>query len=128
MIILDGLILSVVASVFIFATLRLNPRIWLQDYPRDVQARVPPKTEKERRLSLVLGIPFLILLAAVSLISTLALKSQHQGEIPFSSLVLHAFGVVFVFNVIDDHTTNAPGMGRRAGADPGRPDVEEAAP
>ena len=100
-IILDGLILSVVASVFIFATLRLNPRIWLQDYPRDVQAQVPPKTEKERRLSLILGIPFLILLAAVPLISTLALKSQHQGEIPFSSLVLHAFGVVFVFNVID---------------------------
>ena len=46
MIIFDGLILSVVASVFIFATLRLNPRIWLQDYPRDVQARVPQKQKR----------------------------------------------------------------------------------
>lgn len=100
-IILHGLILSAVASIFIIFTLRISPRIWLQDYPPDVQAKVPPKTKNERYLSLALGIPFLLLLVAVPLISTLTLKNQHQGGVPFLSLALHAFGVGFIFNLID---------------------------
>ncbi len=99
--ILDGLILSVLASIFIVVTMRFKPRIWLQDYPDDIQALVPPKTEEEKRLSLVLGIPFLILLFAVPFISTLALKSRHQGDVSFFLLAANAFGVAFVFNVID---------------------------
>jgi len=100
-IILDGAVFSVIASVLIVITLRLNPRLWLQDYPQDIQALVPPKTDKEKRLSLVLGILFLVLLAAIPLVSTLALNSQYQGEISFFSLAINAFGVVFVFNVVD---------------------------
>ena len=100
-IIFDGMIFSLIVSVFIVVTLRLNPRIWLQDYPQDIQSRVLPKTEKEKRLSLILGIPFLILLIAVPFLSTLVLKHQHHGTLSFISLALHAFGVVFVFNVVD---------------------------
>jgi hypothetical protein len=100
-IILDGLILSLFASVFIVISMRLNPRIWLHDYPPDIQAQVASKTRKEKRLSLLLSIPFLILLAAIPLISTLSLKRQYQGEISFFSLAIHAFGVAFVFNVVD---------------------------
>ena len=99
--ILDGLILSVLASIFIVITMRLKPRIWLQDYPDDIQALVPPKTEEEKRVSLVLGIPFLILLFAVPFVSTLALKSRHQGDVSFLLLAANAFGVAFVFNVVD---------------------------
>ena len=99
--ILDGLILSAIATVFILITMRLKPRIWLQDYPDDIQALVPPKTEEEKRLSLVLGIPFLILLFAVPFISTLALESLYQGDVSFFLLAANAFGVAFVFNVID---------------------------
>lgn len=97
----DGAVLSVLASVFIAVTMRLNPRIWLQDYPPDVQARVPPKTEKERRQSLLLGVPFLLLLVAGPVVSTLAWENRMGGEIGFFSLALHAFGVVFVFNLVD---------------------------
>jgi len=100
-IILDGLVLSAIASIFILITMGVNPRIWLQDYPQDIQARVPPKTEKEKRLSLALGIPFLVLLVAVPFVSTLVLKNQHQDTLSYLSLVIHAFGVVFVFNVVD---------------------------
>ena len=61
-ILLDGLILSVTASLFIFISLYVNPRIWLQDYPKEIQAKVPPKSKVEKRLSLIFGIPFLIVL------------------------------------------------------------------
>lgn len=101
MLVLHGLILSVIAALFITATLRVNPRIWLQDHPPDIQAQVPPKTEQERKLSLALGIPFLLLLFVTPLISTLTLDSQGQGSVPFHLLALHAFGVVLIFNVFD---------------------------
>jgi hypothetical protein len=97
----DGLILSAIASIFILISMRVQPRIWLQDYPPDIQDRVPPKTEKEMRLSLALGIPFLVLLVAVPFISTLVLKNHHQCTLSFISLAIHAFGVIFVFNVVD---------------------------
>lgn len=49
---LDGAILSVLASLFLIAVLRFNPRLFLQDYPEDIQKQVPPKTGKEKRQSL----------------------------------------------------------------------------
>lgn len=100
-IILDGAILSFIASLFIMVSLRLNPRIWLQDYPEDIQNKVPPKTRQEKRLSLIFGIPFLILLVAVPLISTLTLKRQNGGDVSFLQLFLNAFGVAFAFNLVD---------------------------
>jgi len=98
---LDGAILSAIASVFLAALLRFNPRLLLQDYPEDIQHRVAPKTEQEKRQSLRVGIPFLILLGAVPFISTLALKRQGGAAASFPQLFLNAFGVVFIFNLVD---------------------------
>jgi len=99
--ILDGAILSAMASLFLVAVLRFNPRLFLQDYPEDIQNQVLPKTDKEKRQSLVVGIPFLILVVAVPFISTLALKRQGGEEVSFLQLFLNAFGVAFIFNLVD---------------------------
>ena len=98
---IDGLILSGIASLFIIITLSINPRIWLQDYPDDIQSKVPPKTDKEKRVSLLTGIPFLILLFAVPFFSTLLHKLKNPGHVTFLTLSLTAFGMSFVFNTID---------------------------
>ena len=100
-IVIDGLILSGLASVFIVITLWINPRIWLQDYPEDIKVMVHPKTDIEKRLSLLTGIPFLILLFVVPFVSTLLLKLKHPGDTSFLTVSLHAFGVSFIFNIID---------------------------
>jgi len=100
-IVLDGAVLSFIASLLLIVSLRLNPRIWLQDYPEEIQDKVPPKTEQEERLSLIFGIPFLVLLVAVPFISTLALKRQDGGGVSFLQLFLNAFGVAFAFNLVD---------------------------
>ncbi len=100
-ILLDGAILSVLACVFIVVSMHINPRIWLHDYPKAIQASAPPKTEKEKSLSLVIGIPFLLLLSAVPLISTFLLKGQSIPEASFLTLFLNAFGVVWAFNIVD---------------------------
>lgn len=99
--IIDGLILSVLAMLVIGVSIRINPRLWLQDYPKDIQALVPPKTEKEKQQTNLIGIPFLLLLFGVPFISTLTLKQANQGEISFLLLFVNAFGVFWIGNLFD---------------------------
>ena len=98
---LEGAILSVIASILLMAILRFNPRLFLQDYPEEIQNQVAPKTEKERRQSLIVGIPFLIVVVAVPFLSTLTLKHQSGEGVSFLHLFLNAFGIVFIFNLVD---------------------------
>ncbi len=100
-VLIDGAILSLLASLYVMAVLWFNPRLFLQDYPAPIQAAVPPKTEREKRLSLILGLPFLVLLLVAVLFSTLAFVRGSEGGVPFWAAFLHAFGVVFAFNVVD---------------------------
>jgi len=98
---LDGAILSVAATLYMLITLRIEARIWLGDYPQRIQDAVPPKDEREKRLSLILGIPFLLLLLAGPLISTLLLKRRSEGAISYLALLANAFGVSLVFDLVD---------------------------
>ncbi len=100
-ILLDGALLSILSSILLIVILWINPRLFLQDYPDEIQAVVPPKTDLEKRQSLIGGIPFLLLLFAVPFISTLILKRQSVEMISFFSLFLNAFGVAFLFNLVD---------------------------
>ena len=100
-IVLDGAILSGIASIYLIAVLGFNPRLFLQDYPDEIQVMVPPKTDLEKRQSLIVGIPFLLLLFVVPFISTLVLKRQSGEMISFLFLFLNAFGVTFIFNLVD---------------------------
>jgi hypothetical protein len=99
--ILDGVLLSVIASCILIVSLYINPRTFLQDYPEDIQAKVHPKTPSEKRLSLLTGIPFLLVLILVPFFSTLTLKHQNGGSSPFIALFFNAFGVAFIFNLVD---------------------------
>jgi len=98
--ILDGGLLSVLASAYILAVLYVNPRLMLQNYREDIQSRVPEKDEREKRITLLIGAPFMLLVVLVPFLSTLSLKNQ-LGEPGFIALFLHAFGVAFIFNLVD---------------------------
>lgn len=94
----DGLILTGIIVVLMILAQRVNPRLFIQDYPEDIQAAVPPKTRAEERQTRWLGIPFILAMLLVPFFSTLGLK-QAGGS--FSALLANAFGVVFFFNVFD---------------------------
>ncbi len=100
-ILLDGALLSILSSILLIVVLWINPRLFLQDYPDEIQSVVPPKSDLEKRQSLIAGIPFLMLLFAVPFISTLILKRQSVEAISLFSLFLNAFGVAFLFNFVD---------------------------
>jgi hypothetical protein len=100
-ILVDGGLLSLAGAILIFGSLRFNPRLWLQDYPKDIQNRVAPKTPHERRASLAWGVPFLAMLVGMPALSCWVVKQQSGGSVPLGFLFLDAFGVAFLFNVFD---------------------------
>ena len=70
-ILVDGGIISILISFILIGMLWYNPRMFLNkgDYPPDVIAAVPPKTDEERRMGIILGIPFFIVALGVPLYS-----------------------------------------------------------
>jgi len=92
----DGALLSVVASTYLLVLLRLNPRIFLRHYPKKIQEIVPPKSEKERRMSILLG-----LLIGVPFALALLWRTATPENRFFWDLFAYAFGVLFIFNLVD---------------------------
>jgi hypothetical protein len=97
----DGAIYSLAASLYLMITLAVNPRLFLQDYPQDVRDAVPPKSKREQQLSLWVGIPFLLLLLLGPVLSTWDLVRSGAGAVTLPMACLHAFGIVFIFNLVD---------------------------
>jgi hypothetical protein len=98
-----GVLLSVLLVLWLFAifSFRVNPRVFLQDYPKDIRDKAPPQTAAEKRLSRLIKAPLLIFVIGVPLISSWALKRHDPEHATFVAFFLNAFGVVFTFNVFD---------------------------
>jgi len=92
----DGAVLSLVASIFLLALLRFNPRMFLQHFPKEIREVAPPRTASERRLSGLLG-----LLIGAPLGAAFLWRSSHLGSRSFPEIFAYAFGVLSVFNVVD---------------------------
>jgi hypothetical protein len=101
-ILFDGFLFTIIGSAIVLGMMRYNPRLFLNkgDLPSDILAAVPPKTQQEKRLAVILGMPFIIAIVAVPFISTLQFLQQ-AGEVSFFQLFIHAFGVLMIFNVFD---------------------------
>src|SRR5215831_771393 len=92
----DGALLSVVASTYLLVLLRFNPRIFLGHYPKEIRQVVPPRSEKERRMSVLLG-----MLVGVPCGVALLWRTATLGSHYFWDLFAYAFGVLFTFNLVD---------------------------
>ncbi len=92
----DGVLFSLVASTYLLVLLRFNPRIFLRHFPKEVREVVPPKSQKEQRISILLG-----LLIGAPFISALLWRTATFGSHSFWELFAYAFGVLFIFNLVD---------------------------
>ena len=97
----DGSLINAGLTTIIFATLYLNPEIWLQDAPPDIQAKVGPKSDKAKRLSILFAIPFFLILFGGVIRSNIRLKQQNGGKLPFKIAFLNAYGRFFYFWLFD---------------------------
>jgi hypothetical protein len=88
--------MSLVGSTYLLVLLRFNLRIFLGHFPKEIQEIVPPKSEKERRVSILLGA-----LIGVPFASALLWRTATLGSHSFRELFAYAFGVLFIFNLVD---------------------------
>ena len=89
-------LLSVVASTCLLLLLRFNPRIFLGHYPKEIRKIVPPRSKKERWMSILF-----VLLIGVPFTSALLWRTATLGTHSFWELFAYAFGVRFIFNLVD---------------------------
>jgi hypothetical protein len=97
----DGALLSVACSTYLVLLLRFNCRIFLRHYPKELRKIVPPKSKHEMQMSALLGVPFVLLLLGAPYLSTSLWQTRSQGSSSFWELFVHAFGVFFLFNLVD---------------------------
>ena len=97
----DGLIASIVFTLLIGAVLWYNPRLMLQDFPKDIQALVPPKTAQEKRLSTWLLPLVVVVFIGLPLYQVLALKASSGGTLSIGTAFVYAYGIFFIVNLWD---------------------------
>lgn len=98
-ILIDGCILSGLITVALLFIAIKGPRIMLQDYPKEIQDLVPPKSPEEKRAMWIYAAPFLLIS-----IGGPALSGWHYlnaYNLNFVSLFVYVYGVLLFFNVYD---------------------------
>lgn len=98
-----GSIAGILLILYLLPIMRfLSPRIWaFSDYPKVITNSVAPQTKRERRIALVTGLPFIILMVVYPLLTTMIFKNQAGGSISLLDAFLHAFGVLMIGNLAD---------------------------
>ncbi len=92
----------VVIGYLMILMMSLSPRIWAySDYSEEIKAKVPPQTKKEKRLGIILSLPWLVFTFGFPILSTVLLKGKLGGEIPYWTAFINVFVMVFTFNLID---------------------------
>ncbi|MCK5265360.1 MAG: nitroreductase [Candidatus Thorarchaeota archaeon] len=102
-ILFHGVIAAALMIAYLLPIMRLlSPRIWaMSDYPKEITTRVEPQTKKEQRIAILMGIPFIFLMIAFPLVSTLILETTYAGGIPIADAFLNTFGVLMFANLAD---------------------------
>lgn len=100
-ILIDSTILSLIIGVIILGSLIYNPRLWLQDYPAEVKAKVPPNTPREKREQRLLMIPFFLVMLGIPIYSAYLLRLENGGTLSFLSAYLNVFFIANIFNLFD---------------------------
>ena len=98
---IEGLLYSVVLGIYITVSQLFNARLWLTDYPKAIQEKVPSQSKKEKSLKIIIGIPFLLFMLGYPVYSTVLLKEALTGEYMFLKGFLNTFIISFSFVIFD---------------------------
>lgn len=97
----DGLILSLAIGVVILGSLYANARLWLQDYPAEIRAKVPPLSRAEKRMQGLVMVLFLGVGFGAIAWSFSRLEAANGGNLPFLAAYANAFVMLNIFNLFD---------------------------
>jgi hypothetical protein len=98
---IDLAILIAVFTVFVLGTIFWKPRIWLHDFPADIQAMAPPKTPEEERLTWMVAVPFMLMFFGLPILLALDLKTVLGADFSFLAAWLYGYALFFGVNLWD---------------------------
>jgi hypothetical protein len=96
----DGAVLALLICTYVMVVFRINPRLFLRQYPKTVRDAVSPNTPPERALIFALGTGLFLLLGAGIYLSQ-RLAFSDNPTLTFKTLWLRGFLVATVFNLAD---------------------------
>lgn len=97
LLLMDGTILTIIFTAFILTSFLWKPRIWLHDFPADIQEMATPKTDEEKRQTILFAIPFFIVL-----FGGLGLAAYRYGNANgFLWMTIHIYLIWQIVNVFD---------------------------
>ena len=99
-VLIDGTILNVLLSIILYASLRVNPAIWANDYPPDLQAAVGDVHVPVVQQILVAVLFFGVVIGVV-LYSNAKLRQQNGGKLSFLAALANSALILFFFAVWD---------------------------
>lgn len=99
----DGALITLLFALYLLGIIRFVPRLFLskKNVPGDILAAVPPRTPREKKLSLLVGLPLVALMFILPVWSAVSFKSQASGPVSFGTLYLHILLIVMMFNLFD---------------------------
>lgn len=98
-ILIDGAVLSAVQGSIIVASLYY--KIWYDDYPPEIQAKVGPMSAAAKKQRLIVAIPFLVSMLGLPSYSNLKLKRENHGRLSFKNGFINAYAVYTLFGLFD---------------------------
>lgn len=79
-----------------------SARVWgYSDYSDLIKAKVAPQTAEERKMAIIVAIPWMIFALGFPLLSTYFLKSKLGGELGFWIAFLNVFSMIFLATLGD---------------------------
>jgi hypothetical protein len=93
---------GIVNGYLLIMMVTVSPRVWgYTDYPEAIKAKVPAQTIEEKRLALIMGIPWILFTLGFPIFSTYLLKSNLGGEIPFGTAFLNVAALALMATLGD---------------------------
>lgn len=100
MVLKAAVVTSILFVVIVLVSLTYNPRLWIQDFPKEMQAEMAPLSRGERLARGLVAILLLGVVIGIPLLSVLRLKSI-QGSITFLEGFLHIWLIFMSVNIVD---------------------------
>jgi len=99
----SGLVFATIANAYLFLVMiSTSARIWgYTDYPAVIKTKVPPQTRREKRIALLVGLPWFVFVLGFPVVSTYALKSKLGHEIAFGTAFLNLFVMLQLAMLVD---------------------------
>jgi len=92
----------VVIGYLVILMMSVSPRIWgYSDYSEEIKDKVPKQTKKEKRLAILVTVPWMVFTLGFPILSTYLLKGKLGGEISYWTAFLNIFVMASIANLVD---------------------------